>query len=95
VSCGRAKPGLAILLASIGLAAAGASAPPAASAASGQKRICVDKVAVWDSPGGFVIAYLYRPQTLRVISTAHRRRWSLVRFDSGSRGWIPTSKICA
>ena len=72
--------------------AAGAPAP--AAAASGTERLCVDKVAVYDSPGGFVIAHLYRPQKLRVLGTAKRRRWSLVRFDSGPRGWIPTSKIC-
>jgi hypothetical protein len=71
-----------------------AGAPAPAMAASGTKRLCADKAAVWDSPGGFVIAYLYRPQTLKVLGTAHRRRWSLVRFDSGPRGWIPTSKIC-
>jgi hypothetical protein len=82
----------AVLLASIGLAAAGAPAPAAAS--SRERRICVDKVAVWDSPGGFVIAYLYRPQTLRVLGTARHRTWSLVRFDTGPRGWIPTSRIC-
>jgi hypothetical protein len=92
VCSGRAKT--AALLASIGLAAAGAHAPAAAASSSGKQRICVDKVAVWDSPGGFVIAHLYRPQKLRVLGTAHRRRWSLVRFDSGPRGWIPTSKLC-
>ena len=75
------------------LAAAGAPAPAAASS-SGKHEICVDKVSVWDAPGGFVIAYLYRPQKLRVIGTARRRTWSLVRFDDGPRGWIPTSKIC-
>jgi hypothetical protein len=95
VSSGRART--AVLLASIGLAAAGAPAPAAAAGSgsgSGDRKICVDKVAVWDSPGGFVIAYLYRPQTLRVLGTAQRRKWSLVRFDDGPRGWIPTNKIC-
>ncbi len=82
----------ALALITLALAAAGAPAP--AAAASGKREICADKVAVWNSPGGFVIAYLYRPQKLRVISTARRRTWSLVRFDSGPRGWIPTSKIC-
>jgi hypothetical protein len=90
VSFGRAS---AAALAALVLAAAGAPAPAAASS-SGDRRICVDKVAVWDAPGGFVIAYLYRPQTLRVLGTAQRRKWSLVRFDDGPRGWIPTSKIC-
>jgi hypothetical protein len=88
VSFGRAS---AAALAALVLAAAGAPAP---AAASGDRRICVDKVAVSDAPGGFVIAYLYRPQTLRVLGTAQRRKWSLVRFDDGPRGWIPTSKIC-
>ena len=82
----------ALALITLALAAAGAPAP--AAAASGQREICVDKVSVWSSPGGFVIAYLYRPQTLRVLGTARHRTWSLVRFDDGPRGWIPTSKIC-
>lgn len=72
-----------------------AGAPAPATAASGtKKQLCADKVAVYDSPGGFVIAHLYRPQKLRVLGTAQRRRWSLVRFDSGPRGWIPTRKLC-
>ena len=86
----RRRASCAALLVSIGLAAGG----PAPAAASGAKKLCADKVAVWDSPNGFVIAYLYRPQKLKVLGTAHKRRWSLVRFDSGPRGWIPTSKIC-
>jgi hypothetical protein len=80
-------------LVSLALVAAGATAPAAASAAP-TREICTDKVSVFDAPGGFAIAYLYRPQKLRVISTARRRTWSLVRFDAGPRGWIPTSKIC-
>ncbi|WP_028063182.1 SH3 domain-containing protein [Solirubrobacter soli] len=69
------------------------AATPAAAAA-GNREICVDKVSVYDAPGGFVIAYLYRPQKLRVLGTARRKAWSLVRFDDGPRGWIPTRKIC-
>lgn len=85
----------AALLVTLGLAAAGAPASAAASSGGkGDRRICVDKVAVYDAPGGFVVAHLYRPQKLRVLNTAQHRKWSLVRFDSGSRGWIPTSKIC-
>ena len=83
----------AAALATLALAA-GASAPAAQAAPSGKRTICVDKVAVYDSPGGFAVAYLYRPQTLRVLGTARRRTWSLVHFDGGPRGWIPTSKLC-
>ena len=89
MSSSRARATRAVALV---LACAGAPAP---AQAAGKRTICVDKVSVWDAPGGFVIAYLYRPQTLRVLSTARRRTWSLVRFDDdGPRGWIPTSKIC-
>ena len=87
----RRRASCAALLVWIGLVA---GAPTPATADSGKRRLCADKVAVWDSPSGFVIAYLYRPQKLKVLGTAHKRRWSLVRFDSGPRGWIPTSKIC-
>jgi hypothetical protein len=90
VSFGRAK---AAAFATLALAAAGAPAPAAASV-SGNREICADRVSVYDGPGGFVIAYLYRPQRRRVISTARKRTWSLVRFDTGPRGWIPSSKIC-
>ena len=82
----------ALASAAVVLAVAAGASP--AAAASRSERLCVDRVAVRDSPAGFVIAHLYRPQQLRVLGTAQRRRWSLVRFDGGPRGWIPSRAIC-
>jgi hypothetical protein len=75
------------------LAVAGAGAAPAAAAS---RRLCADRVAVWDSPDGFVIAHMYRPQQVSVLATTDHRRWSLVHFAAVDlRGWILTRALCA
>jgi hypothetical protein len=67
-----------------------------ASAASSSRRLCADRVPVWDSPDGFVIAHMYRPQHVRVLATTDHRRWSLVHFSGIElRGWILTRTLCA
>ena len=66
-----------------------------ASASAGKREICVDKVSVYDSPGRMHDRLPVPPAVrLRVIGTARPETWSLVRFDDGPRGWIPTKKIC-
>ena len=68
---------------------------PAAAHAAGEKRLCADRVSVWDSPDSFVIAHMYRPQRLRVLATTQHRQWALVHFLSGDlRGWILSGAIC-
>jgi hypothetical protein len=75
------------------LVAAG-TRPAAAHAASAQ-RLCADRVSVWDSPDGFVVAHVFRPQRMRVLATTDHRHWSLVHFeDVDLRGWILSRAIC-
>jgi hypothetical protein len=81
-----------VLLACAGLLVAAAPA----SAAAASRRLCADRVPVWDSPDGFVIAHMYRPQHVRVLATTDHRRWSLVQFSGVDlRGWILTRTLCA
>ena len=81
----------AALLAGIVLAA---GAPAPAAAASGSKRLCADKTAVFDSPGGFGDRAPVPPAEAPRAGHGAPSPLLLVRFDSGPRGWILTSKIC-
>ena len=47
-----------------------------------------------DSPEGFVIGRLYRPQRLRYVRRSANRRWALVRTRAGVAGWIPYRSLC-
>ncbi len=69
-----------------------ASAPPAH--ASSSRRLCAHSAHLRDSPEGFVIARLYRPQKLRYIRRSANRRWALVRTRSGLVGWLPYRSLC-
>ena len=53
-----------------------ASAP--AAHASSTRRLCARSAILRDSPEGFVIGRLYRPQRLRYIRRSANRRWALV-----------------
>jgi hypothetical protein len=69
-----------------------ASAPPAH--ASSSRRLCARSALLRDSPEGFVIGRLYRPQRLRYIRRSANRRWALVRTRAGLHGWIPYRSLC-
>jgi hypothetical protein len=82
-------------LVSVVLVLAVAAARPATASAASTRSLCADTVSVWDSPGGFVIAHMFRPQTLRLLATADAHRWSLVYFTRAHlRGWVLSSAIC-
>ena len=66
------------------------SAPAAAST----RRLCARSAALRDSPEGFVIARLYKPQRLRYVRRSANRRWALVRTRSGVAGWIRYRSLC-
>jgi hypothetical protein len=77
-------------------AVAGAT-PAAAEAVPGAKRerrLCVDKVTLRDSPLGYAIGHLNKPQRLRVVDDAEEHRWVLVRSRRGLSGWIPRKALC-
>jgi hypothetical protein len=69
-----------------------ASAP--AAHASSTRRLCARSAILRDSPEGFVIGRLYRPQRLRYIRRSANRRWALVRTRSGLTGWITYRSLC-
>ena len=66
---------------------------PAAHADS-TRRLCARSVVLRDSPEGFVIGRLYRPQRLRYVRRSANRRWALVRTRTGLAGWIPYRSLC-
>jgi hypothetical protein len=69
-----------------------ASAP--AAHASSTRRLCARSALLRDSPEGFVIGRLYRPQRLRYVRRSANRRWALVRTGAGLAGWIPYRSMC-
>ena len=67
----------------------------AAPAAAQQRRsLCARTANLRDSPDGFVIGRLTRPQRLVVLRRSANRRWTHVRVRSGIAGWIPSSSVC-
>ena len=64
------------------------------AAASSARRLCAPSAALRDSPEGFVIGRLYRPQRLRYLRRSANRRWALVRTRSDVAGWIPYRSLC-
>ena len=68
-------------------------ATPAQAAVS--RRLCAPTAVVRDSPKGFVIARLRRPQRLQVQRHSADRRWALVVVArEGIVGWLPAASVC-
>ena len=59
----------------------------ASPATASTRRLCARSAALRDSPEGFVIGRLHRPQRLRYIRRSANRRWALA-------GWIPYRSLC-
>jgi hypothetical protein len=83
------RPSVAVLLIMI-LVSLTVAVPAAAST----RRLCARSASLRDSPAGFVIARLYRPQRLRYVRRSANRRWALVRTRAGVAGWIPYPSLC-
>jgi len=66
----------------------------AVPAAASTRRLCARSAALRDSPEGFVIGRLYRPQRLRYVRRSANRRWALVRTRAGVAGWITYRSLC-
>jgi len=66
----------------------------AVPAAASTRRLCARSAALRDSPEGFVIGRLYRPQRLRYVRRSANRRWALVRTRAGVAGWISYRSLC-
>ena len=86
------RPLLAVLLMSC-LALSRAIGPAAADAQT-RRSLCSATATLRDSPDGFVIGRLRRPQRLVVLRRSANRRWTHVRVQSGLQGWLPSSSVC-
>lgn len=74
------------------IAAAGALAPVAAQAATG--RVCVSRLAVVTSPGGFTVGYVFRGDRVRITRRSANRRWERIFSANELRGWVRTKSLC-
>jgi hypothetical protein len=70
-----------------------AAAPASASAEPASRALCRDVTAMRDSPNGYAIGYLHRPQRVTLLHDGVLR-WSLVRSRSGLVGWISDKALC-
>jgi hypothetical protein len=77
------------------LAALTLAAVPAAPAQSAERRsLCARTANLRDTPNGFVIGRLRRPQRLVLLRRSANRRWAHVRVQSGLIGWSPARSVC-
>ena len=67
---------------------------PAAAGAAERRSLCAKRANLRDSPGGFVIGRLRRPQRLVLLQRSANRRWAEVRVPSGLVGWVPAGSLC-
>jgi hypothetical protein len=63
-------------------------------AATKRRELCVKRATLRDSPHGFTIGYLHRPETVQVVHYAATGRWASVRVRTGRSGWLLTSSFC-
>ena len=89
--CSRNALVVAALLAMVLAAPAAVSAKERASSSS--RALCRDVTAVRDSPDGYAIGYLHRPQRVTVLHEGVAR-WSLIRSRAGLVGWISEKALC-
>jgi Bacterial SH3 domain len=64
------------------------------SDAAVRRSLCAARANLRDSPDGFVIGRLRRPQRLVVLRRSANRRWTHVRVQSGLSGWVPSRSVC-
>jgi hypothetical protein len=69
------------------------AAAPASARAASTRALCRDVTAVRDSPDGYAIGYLHRPQRVTVLhdDVPH---WALIRSRTGTTGWISEKALC-
>ena len=68
--------------------------PAGGASASASRELCFERTVLRDSPGGFVIGHLVRPQTLLVLLHDVSGGWSYVRVRSGAQGWVASRALC-
>jgi hypothetical protein len=75
------------------LALAAPAAAPAKERAAPSRALCRDVTAVRDSPDGYAIGHLHRPQRVTVLHEGVAR-WALIRSRAGLVGWISEKALC-
>ncbi len=85
---------LLVLLVMSALALTTLTVGAAPAGAAERRSLCAKRANLRDSPGGFVIGRLRRPQRLIVLRRAANRRWVNVRVQSGLVGWLPAGSVC-
>jgi hypothetical protein len=68
--------------------------PSGSASASVSRKLCFERTVLRDSPGGFVIGHLVRPQTLLVLLHDVSGGWSYVRVKTGTQGWVASRALC-
>lgn len=71
------------------------TATAAQASAAERARICkVYRAPVLNSPDGFVVGYLFRPDPVRILRRSANRAW--VRIDTANelRGWVRSRYLC-
>jgi hypothetical protein len=68
--------------------------PSGSASASASRKLCFEQTVLRDSPGGFVIGHLVRPQTLLVLLHDVSGGWSYVRVRTGTQGWVASRALC-
>ena len=67
---------------------------PASAEAATRGKLCAERANLRDSPRGFIIGRLRRPQRLTIIRRNPDRRWTQVRTSTGLAGWLPSGSVC-
>ncbi len=84
------RTALTALLLALALSATLATGAQAAATRS----LCAPTAVLRESPNGFVIARLQRPQRFELRGRSANRRWALVVSRDGTIGWLPYRRLC-
>jgi uncharacterized protein YgiM (DUF1202 family) len=88
------KPRLLLALLMTALVLTTSAIAPAGSEAAQRRSLCAKRANLRDSPDGFIIGRLRRPQRVTVLRRSANRRWTHVRVRGGLAGWIPSGSLC-
>ena len=69
--------------------------PRAEALAAERGRVCsVYRAPVLNSPDGFVVGYLFRPDPVRILRRSANRRWVRITTSQELRGWVRARYVC-
>ncbi len=72
-----------------------AALPSAQAQAAQRARVCsVYRAPVLNSPDGFVVGYLFRPDPVRISRRSANRRWARIVTSDELRGWVRARYLC-